>query len=45
MAKTSDAVEILNRTFGNSPERRRAIDKEKQEIARLLGIGYKKRVE
>ncbi len=29
---TSDGVEILNRTFGNSPERRQAINKEKEAI-------------
>ena len=36
---TSDAVEILNRTFGNGPERRQAIDKEVQaEIVYLLTV-------
>ena len=32
---TSDAVEILNRTFGNSPERRQAIDKEVQALRQI----------
>ncbi len=35
MKKTSDAVEILNRTFGNSPERRRAIQKEREKLEDL----------
>ena len=32
---TSDAVEILNRTFGNSPERRQGIDKEVQALRQI----------
>ena len=32
---TSDAVEILNRTFSNSPERRQAIDKEVQALRQI----------